>query len=84
MVASLKLKCNNVGWSVKVSKTKTCKALAKRIVITNSGLMKMGRVGMQHNALSAPKRRKRKPSTLPLNSTKFRSVRHLLPNGGLK
>jgi len=67
-----------------VSKAKTCKALAKRIVITNSGLMKMGRVGMQHNALSAPKRRKRRASTLPLDSTKFKAVRHLLPNGGLR
>lgn len=64
-------------------KTKTCKTLMKRLVIRNSGSVKTGRVGMQHNALSAPPRRKRKPSTQELSSSKLRAVRHLLPHGGL-
>jgi hypothetical protein len=56
----------------------------KRLIIRNSGSVKTGRVGMQHNALSAPKRRKHKPSTQALSHTKLRAVRHLLPYGGIR
>lgn len=65
-------------------KIKTCKTLKKRAVIRNSGSVKVGRVGMQHNALAAPSQRKRKASTQPLDGTKMRAVRHLLPYGGFK
>jgi ribosomal protein L35 len=71
-------------WSLKVPKAKTCKTLSKRVVIRNSGSVKTGRVGMQHNALVAPAQRKRKASTQAVNETKLRAIRHLLPYGGFK
>jgi ribosomal protein L35 len=65
-------------------KIKTSKTTLKRLIIRNSGSVKTGRVGMQHNALSAPSARKRKASTQPLSHSKLRAVRHLIPYGGVK
>lgn len=66
-----------------MNKIKTLKSAAKRIKITGSGKLKHGRVGMRHNSLSAPRRRSKQRTTVEMNSTKRRSVMHLMPYGGI-
>ena len=69
-------------WSLKkLPKIKSSKTAAKRFIITGNGRIKFGKVGNQHNALSASKRRKSKRSTLEISNTNVRSIRRLLPYG---
>lgn len=66
-----------------MNKAKTSKSVAKRVKVTSKGRLKVGRVGMRHNALSAPKRRAKQRTTVTLNSTMRRTVSRLLPYGGI-
>jgi ribosomal protein L35 len=68
----------------KLPKIKSSKTCAKRLVITGNGRVKFGKVGNQHNALAASKRRKAKTSMLKLDHSNLRAMRHLLPYGGIK
>lgn len=67
------------NYVTKMPKIKTSKTFAKRIKVTNSGRIKIGRVGKRHNLISAPKARKHSALLSALHSTNIPHVRQLMP-----
>lgn len=60
-------------------KLKTSKTFSKRIKVTNSGIVKIGRVGKRHNLRRASQARKQSPLLSALSKTNIQHIRQLMP-----
>ena len=61
------------------NKIKTSKTFAKRVKVTKSGIVKMGRVGKRHNLICASKSRKRSPLLSCIHDSNIVHIRQMMP-----